>query len=235
MQLNSGGTKSNHCLELSSNVPTHECRALFTIFVKMTLLAKFWDGWTLGHMSVLIFPLWVMRSQYFLGTSWSSFSACRCNKRRFLCFHPKKQWSGSCRFITHTQRNESFQRKSLSPRPVSLSLPSQPLTRSHVALDYGLSIVPTKEWQDNLSKRLAYGSSQKSCPEDISVPAMQKRRLNNNVNKQCDWDSLYKIEPAPGTKLWPFARYSRLQIYRRRSSKHFRGHGTAIFRWESGG
>jgi hypothetical protein len=68
-----------------------------------------------------------------------------------------------------------------------------------VALDYGLSIVPTKEWQDNLSKRLAYGTSQKMCPpDDISVPAMQKRRLNNNNNKQRDWDSLYKIEPTPG-------------------------------------
>jgi len=68
--------------------------------------------------------------------------------------------------------------------------------------DYGLSIVPTKEWQDNLSKRLAYGCSQKTCPsEDISVPAMQKRRLNDDINKQCDWDSLYKIEPAAGTNM----------------------------------
>lgn len=202
----------------------------------MILLAKSWDGWIVVHTSVLLLPLCVLRSQDFLGTSWSSFSACRCNKRRFLCFYSKKQWSGSCRFITHTQRNEGFKRKSLSPRPVSLSMSSQLLTRSHVAVDYGLSIVPTKEWQDNLSKRLAYGSGQKACPsDDISVPAMQKRRLNNNINKQCDWDSLYKIEPAPGTNLWPISRYSRLQIYRRRSSKRFRGHGTAIFRWESRG
>ena len=77
---------------------------------------------------------------------------------------------------------------------------------SRTFIDYGLSIVPTKEWQDNLSKRLAYGSSQKMCPpDDISVPAMQKRRLNNNSNKQCDWDSLYKIEPIPGTDLRSFA------------------------------
>ena len=61
--------------------------------------------------------------------------------------------------------------------------------------------MPTKEWQDNLSKRLAYGSSQKMCPpDDVSVPVMQKRRLNtNNNNKPCDWDSLYTIEPTPGT------------------------------------
>ena len=115
-------------------------------------------------------------------------------------------------------------------------LSSKLLTWSHEALDYGLSIVPTKEWQDNLSKRLAYGSSQKACPsDDISVPALQKRRLNNSINKQCDWDSLYKIEPAPGTNMWPFAHYSRLQIYRRRSSKRFRGDGSTIFRWESRG
>ena len=100
-----------------------------------------------------------------------------------------------------------------------------------MALDYGLSIVPTKEWQDNLSRRLAYGSSQKTSPPDeVSVPAMQKRRLNNNPDKQCDWDSLYKIEPAPGTNLWPFADYFCLRIYRRRSSKRLRGDGTTIFR-----
>ena len=110
-------------------------------------------------------------------------------------------------------------------------LSCQLLTESHLALDYGLSIVPTKEWQDNLSKRLAYGCSQKTCPtDDISVPAMQKRRLNNNIDKQCNWDSLYKIEPAAGTNMWPFAQYSRLPIYRRRYSNRFRGDGTAIFR-----
>ena len=67
-----------------------------------------------------------------------------------------------------------------------------------MALDHGLSVVPTKEWQDNLSKRLAFGSSRDTCPpEDISA---QKRRLNNTDDKQ-NWDSLYTIDQTPGTYL----------------------------------
>jgi hypothetical protein len=70
-----------------------------------------------------------------------------------------------------------------------------------MALDHGLSVVPTKEWQDNLSKRLAFGSSRDTCPpEDISAPVMQKRRLNNTDDKQ-NWDSLYTIDQTPGTNL----------------------------------
>ena len=89
----------------------------------------------------------------------------------------------------------------------------QLLTKSHLALDYGLSIVPTKEWQDNLSKRLAYGCSQKTCPtDDISVPAMQKRRLNSTEDKQSNWDSLYTIEPNPGINLRPFSHYFRSRL-----------------------
>jgi hypothetical protein len=30
---------------------------------------------------------------------------------------------------------------------------------------------------------------------------MQKRRLNDNNNKQCDWDSLYTIEQTPGISI----------------------------------
>ncbi|KAF8808141.1 hypothetical protein BYT27DRAFT_7190259 [Phlegmacium glaucopus] len=64
--------------------------------------------------------------------------------------------------------------------------------------DHGLSVVPTKEWQENLSKRLAFGSNPDTRPPDnITVPVMQKRRLNGTNDNQPKWDSLYTIEPTP--------------------------------------
>ena len=73
---------------------------------------------------------------------------------------------------------------------------------SQVALDHGLSVVPTKEWQENLSKRLAFGSSSNTCPSDDAImPVTQKRRLNNTNDKRSNWDSLYTIDPTPGTNL----------------------------------
>jgi hypothetical protein len=67
-----------------------------------------------------------------------------------------------------------------------------------VPLDHGLSVVPTKEWQDNLSKRLAFGSSRTTrLSDEISVPVMQKRRLNDPEDKPSNWDSLYTIDPTP--------------------------------------
>ncbi|KAJ6621140.1 fungal-specific transcription factor domain-containing protein [Mycena sp. CBHHK59/15] len=63
----------------------------------------------------------------------------------------------------------------------------------------GLSVVPTKEWQDNLSSRLASSSASGSrLPSfDISgVPLTQRRRLNgpSNIPSPPDWNDMYTIE-----------------------------------------
>ncbi|KAF7337482.1 Zn(2)-C6 fungal-type domain-containing protein [Mycena sanguinolenta] len=66
-------------------------------------------------------------------------------------------------------------------------------------LDRGLSVVPTKEWQDSLSSRLASSASGSRIPSfDISgVPLTQRRRLNspsNGVPAQPDWKGMYTLE-----------------------------------------
>lgn len=73
--------------------------------------------------------------------------------------------------------------------------------------NHGLTVIPTQEWQDNLSKRLAgsfsrqsrdslstnpsYSSSRMSSSSSIS--ATQRRRLNNPVELSYlpDWNSMY--------------------------------------------
>ncbi|KAF9486569.1 hypothetical protein BDN70DRAFT_870159 [Pholiota conissans] len=65
--------------------------------------------------------------------------------------------------------------------------------------DHGLSVVPTKEWQDNLSKRLAFGPSPGTSthlPDDQGIPASRRRRLNNQQSPT-NWNSLYTIDPTP--------------------------------------
>ncbi|KAF8167342.1 fungal-specific transcription factor domain-containing protein [Crassisporium funariophilum] len=61
--------------------------------------------------------------------------------------------------------------------------------------DHGLSVVPTKEWQDNLSRRLALGSSS-GTRLDAGGPVLQRRRLNSNSDSQLptNWNTLYTIE-----------------------------------------
>lgn len=65
-----------------------------------------------------------------------------------------------------------------------------------------MSVVPTKEWQDNLSKRLAFGPSPGTSthlPDDQGIPASRRRRLNGTDNQSpANWGSLYTIDPAPG-------------------------------------
>jgi hypothetical protein len=77
------------------------------------------------------------------------------------------------------------------------------LTRSFVSsrrfLDRGLSVVPTKEWQDSLSNRLASSASGSRLPSfDISgVSLTQRRRLNDSANAvpaQPDWNEMYTLE-----------------------------------------
>lgn len=75
----------------------------------------------------------------------------------------------------------------------------QLFVRPYWLLDNGLSVVPTREWQENLSKRLAYGSTSST----VSPPLMQKWRPDNANEKPTNWDSLYTIEPTLGTSLRP--------------------------------
>lgn len=76
---------------------------------------------------------------------------------------------------------------------------------ANVCQDHGLSVVPTKEWQDNLSKRLAFGPSPGTSthlPDDQGLPASRRRRLNTNNNQPpTNWNSLYTIDPTPGMHL----------------------------------
>jgi hypothetical protein len=69
--------------------------------------------------------------------------------------------------------------------------------------DHGLSVVPTREWQDNLSKRLAFGPSPGTSihlPNDSGHPLSRRRRLNGTENlSPTNWNTLYTIDPAPGT------------------------------------
>ncbi|KAF9531948.1 fungal-specific transcription factor domain-containing protein [Crepidotus variabilis] len=63
--------------------------------------------------------------------------------------------------------------------------------------DHGLSVVPTKEWQDNLSNCLAcIATTPPQSLENGSCHTAQKRRIGDYSSNQQDWDSLYKIEPA---------------------------------------
>jgi hypothetical protein len=66
-------------------------------------------------------------------------------------------------------------------------------------LDRGLSVVPTREWQDNLSNRLASSASGSRISSfDVSgVPLTQRRRLNtssNSIPVQPDWKDMYTLE-----------------------------------------
>lgn len=86
-------------------------------------------------------------------------------------------------------------------------------------LDHGLSVVPTKEWQDNLSRRLAassrnaltpsssYGSFR--APSSSSGPAAQRRRLNDSTDLTYtpDWSGMYTInqEGMSVTWIWGFS------------------------------
>ncbi|KDR85752.1 hypothetical protein GALMADRAFT_384548 [Galerina marginata CBS 339.88] len=67
--------------------------------------------------------------------------------------------------------------------------------------DHGLSVVPTKEWQDNLAKRLAFGPSSGTStrlPDDNGVPLSRRRRLNeSNELLPTNWNDLYTIDPTP--------------------------------------
>jgi hypothetical protein len=84
------------------------------------------------------------------------------------------------------------------------------LTAFGFLADHGLSVVPTKEWQDNLSHRLTSLSSGPQYPKASASYASvdsesqyshtaQKRRLNaqpSNSTNPPDWSDMYTIDPA---------------------------------------
>ncbi|THV07451.1 hypothetical protein K435DRAFT_741751 [Dendrothele bispora CBS 962.96] len=66
--------------------------------------------------------------------------------------------------------------------------------------DRGLSVVPTQEWQDNLSRRLASGSSSTPSPSSFFAPgssSSQRRRIeppDNDAPAAPDWNNMYTFD-----------------------------------------
>lgn len=92
-----------------------------------------------------------------------------------------------------------------------------------ISIDHGLSVVPTKEWQDNLSRRLAsagrnsttsntsYGTYR--APSSSNVPLAQRRRLNDTVEPPYspDWSGMYTFnQEGTQNRLRVPANHSRL-------------------------
>ena len=103
---------------------------------------------------------------------------------------------------SRARRQSRVSREIVSSNRGLYPLLHRPFINSQLLLDHGLSVVPTKEWQENLSRRLAFGSNANTCPlDDIDAPVIRKRRLNGTNDKQSGWDSLYTIDPTPGTYL----------------------------------
>lgn len=85
-------------------------------------------------------------------------------------------------------------------------------------IDHGLSVVPTKEWQDNLSNCLASGSTPSSCtPDSEDGHASQRRRLSGYCKLPADWDSLFTIDNPDGTQKIEFFTYTSHQTYYQRN------------------
>ncbi|KAF5368636.1 hypothetical protein D9758_002174 [Tetrapyrgos nigripes] len=64
--------------------------------------------------------------------------------------------------------------------------------------DRGLSVVPTQEWQDSLSHRLA-SSSHSSSPSSFFAPgssSSQRRRLDSESPTHPDWNNMYTFDQA---------------------------------------
>jgi hypothetical protein len=78
-------------------------------------------------------------------------------------------------------------------------------------VDHGLSVAPTKEWQDSLSQRLALAGASGGAlhtaigyPDMDTAPPAQRRRLNAHSVAQTtvpDWNNLYTIDPTTGLAL----------------------------------
>ncbi|KAF8078976.1 fungal-specific transcription factor domain-containing protein [Lyophyllum atratum] len=58
--------------------------------------------------------------------------------------------------------------------------------------DNGLSVIPTKEWQDNVSNHLASSSKYSSAYDNSRFP--RRRRLESHSQSQPDWNDMYTIE-----------------------------------------
>ncbi|TFK77447.1 hypothetical protein BDN72DRAFT_830615 [Pluteus cervinus] len=88
-----------------------------------------------------------------------------------------------------------------APRDPSRSRRQSRVSREIVSSsqDHGLSIVPTQEWQDNLSAKLTtpqHASSRSyAVAGSSSGPLPQRRRLNDNGEMKPDWSSMYSMDP----------------------------------------
>jgi len=81
---------------------------------------------------------------------------------------------------------------------------SDAITIKFCSSDHGLSVVPTKDWQDNLSRYLASdrGSSNSCTPDSEDGHAQQRRRLSGYLKAAPqDWNSLYTIDTPDGRYL----------------------------------
>ena len=82
-------------------------------------------------------------------------------------------------------------------------------------IDHGLSVVSTKEWQDNLARSLASGSTPSSCtPDSKDGHASQRRRLDGYCKvTPADWNSLLTIDNLDGTHQIDLNMYVSYSIY----------------------
>lgn len=97
-------------------------------------------------------------------------------------------------------------------------------------IDHGLSVVPTKEWQDNLSRCLASGSTPSSCtPDSEDGHVSQRRRLNGYCKVPTDWDSLLTIDNPDGTHKIGFFTYTSHPTYYQRSPREIRRRACAFY------
>ncbi|KAG6878126.1 hypothetical protein C0993_011840 [Termitomyces sp. T159_Od127] len=65
--------------------------------------------------------------------------------------------------------------------------------------DNGLSVIPTKEWQDNLSQHLASSSTSSSSPGLDNPRTSQRRRVDSiSPHPYPDWKGMYTMDAAEG-------------------------------------
>ena len=96
------------------------------------------------------------------------------------------------------QSRVSREQVSSSQGPL-MRLPLRTFSPHFSELDRGLSVVPTREWQDNLSTRLTSSGSRIPSFDVSGVPLAQRRRLNGtleHVPSPPDWKNMYTLESS---------------------------------------
>lgn len=107
---------------------------------------------------------------------------------------------------SRSRRQSRVSREKVSSSQGLYSYPHNCIKGYTMLIDRGLSILPTREWQENLSKSLgsrgshelldpsSSGSSHPS-PIDRTPPVSQRRRLHA-PRKDPDWDSMYTMDSS---------------------------------------